>query len=695
MGSSANKNEKEPQNKIEMKRSIHRSNKISELDVGSCEVSMKIANKVLNSICKIIITEKNNIKNYGTGFFMLAIDSGKYLITNYHIISQKILNEDIEIEINNNKKMKLLFNNRDIKYFPKPIDITLIEIKKSDEIYNDIQFLNYDKNYIDGYHIYKEANIFTIGYPHGDDASLGSGKIINLNEYEFDHNISTSPGSSGSPIILLTKNINLIQVIGIHKEADISKNLNCGTFIGEIFKRNNLNDTNYIIAEININDDNINDDLRILNSYEEFIRNLNSDKKIGKKEKNENEIKKCKIRINNESIVFNYFHRFPEIGNYIIRYSFKENLTKTNYMFFNCNYLTHINLSNFNTQNITNMCNMFNLCESLEDIDLSNLSTHNVTNMSNMFFGCRSLLSLNLSNLKNPKVLNMNNMFSRCESLKNLNLSNFHTENAKNMYGMFSWCKSLVNLDLLSFRTDNVINMSYMFFQCKSLKEIKLSNFNTKNVDNMSYMFSWCESLQTINLANFNTNKVKNMAKMFSECNSLINLDVFYINTENVKNMAYMFSGCESLTKLDLSDFNTQNVTNMSNMFSGCESLINLDLSKFVTKNVSDMSNMFSFCKGLKNINLSNFDTKNVINMSNMFNYCNSLENINLSNFDTQNVTNISSMFSMCLSLKNVNFKNLSIQNVKKISHMFYGCILLKEENIITDHVKIFKEYFY
>ena len=694
MGINANENEKEPQNIIEMKGNFHQSNKISELDAGSCRVSMNIANKVLNSICKIIITKKNNEKNYGTGFFMIAIDSGKYLITNYHIISENVLDEDIEIEINNNKKMKLLFTNRDIIYFPKPIDITLVEIKKSDEIFKDIQFLKYDKNYIDGYHIYKEANIFTIGYPHGDEASLGSGKIIKIDEYELYYNISSSPGTSGSPIILLTSNINLIQVIGIHKEADYSENLNCGTFIGEIFKKNNSSESNYIIAEINIDDDNINDDIRILNSYEEFIRNSDSGKKLNKEEMNEKEIKKCCIKINNESIAFNYFHRFSEIGNYIIRYSFKKNITKTNYMFFNCNYLKHINLSNFKTQEIINMNNMFSFCESLEDIDLSNLNTQNVTNMSNMFFACHSLLSLNLSNLENKNVLNMSNMFRQCESLKDLNLSNFHTENVKNMYGMFSWCKSLKKLDIFSFKTDNVINMSYMFFQCKLLNEIKLSNFKTPNVDNMNCMFSWCESLEIINLSNFDTSKVQNMAKMFSECNSLINLDLSHINTENVKDMAYMFSGCESLQKIDLSDFNTQNVTNMSNMFSGCESLVNLDLSKLDTQNVVNMNNMFSYCKALKNINLSGFDTKNVINMSNMFSYCSSLEDINLSNFSTQNVINISSMFSMCTSLKNLNIKNLSIQNVRNISHIFSGCILLKEENIISDHVKIFQEYF-
>ena len=57
-------------------------------------------------------------------------------------------------------------------------------------------------------------------------------------EYEFDHNIATDKGSSGCPIILLNNNINLIQVIGIHKEGDKINKINGGTFLGEIFNKN-------------------------------------------------------------------------------------------------------------------------------------------------------------------------------------------------------------------------------------------------------------------------------------------------------------------------------------------------------------------------------------------------------------------------------------------------------------------------
>ena len=120
--------------------------------------------------------------------------------------------------------MKLEFKNRIRKYMEQPKDISIIEIKESDEIYEDIEFLDYDLNYEKkGYIKYKGADIFSIEHPYGEDASCASGRVVEINDFEFDHNISTDNGSSGCPILLLNNNINLIKVIGIHKNGDYSK----------------------------------------------------------------------------------------------------------------------------------------------------------------------------------------------------------------------------------------------------------------------------------------------------------------------------------------------------------------------------------------------------------------------------------------------------------------------------------------
>ena len=73
---------------------------------------------------------------------------------------------------------------------------------------------------------------------------LEVGQYLILMVLFFYHNISTANGSSGSPIILLNRNINVILVIGIHKDADMKQRINGRTFIGEII--NELNKINEI-----------------------------------------------------------------------------------------------------------------------------------------------------------------------------------------------------------------------------------------------------------------------------------------------------------------------------------------------------------------------------------------------------------------------------------------------------------------
>ena len=206
---------------------------------------------------------------------------------------------------------------------------------------------------------------------------------------------------------------------------------------------------NFIIAEFDITDDDINRDIGIINSYEEYMKSDSLIEK-DKTKMNEEQIKQCEIRINDKLIPFDYFYKFDKKGIYTIKYSFNNLLTDTNHMFYQCLSLTSIDLSNFNTKNVTNMFAMFSLCSSLMKINLSNCNTQNVTNMSWMFNGCQSLRDLNLSNFNTQNVLDMGFMFSGCLSLTNLNLSNFNSQNVTFMLCMFSGCSSLINTNLIT-----------------------------------------------------------------------------------------------------------------------------------------------------------------------------------------------------------------------------------------------------
>ena len=202
--------------------------------------------KTKRTICKIII---NNIFK-GTGFFMKTSDSKKYLITNNSIISKDEINENIEIELYNNRKMNLNINDRLKKFLPSPKNITIIEIKNDDEIYKDILFLNYDRNSNNDYSCYKDKEIFVLYFSKEGLIQFDIGKIILISGYEFDCNIPNDKKYDGSPIFLFNSNVNLNKAIGIYKEPSHSNNLSSGIFIREIIYDEN---TNLIASSNNIN----------------------------------------------------------------------------------------------------------------------------------------------------------------------------------------------------------------------------------------------------------------------------------------------------------------------------------------------------------------------------------------------------------------------------------------------------------
>ena len=113
---------------------------------------------------------------------------------------------------------------------------------------------------------------------------------------------------------------------------------------------------NIIIGYIEIKESN--QKYRIINSYEN-VKREEPKKSIlniyNKSKKNEKEIKNCEIFINENKIKFDYFYNFETEGKYIIKYVFKNLINLTNYMFYDCNKIESLDLSNFNTKNVTKL----------------------------------------------------------------------------------------------------------------------------------------------------------------------------------------------------------------------------------------------------------------------------------------------------------------------------------------------------
>ena len=439
------------------------------VDMVNISCTKKILNQMINCICKIKIKGAN-----GTGFFCtVPFDNNnnkiKVLITNYHVLNDKYCKENKEINLLLNDDNEAVIINLDIEritYFNEEYDITIIELKEIDKIK---EYIELDDNIFKNNEqiFYEEKSIYVIQYANGKNACVSYGLLTGMDKYNIIHKCSTDNGSSGSPILNLENN----KVIGIHKHGFIGFNFNEGTLLKfplndfiqknknikdnkqkDINQENLINMNNFIIGEINVEKDDINKNIQIINSFEELKSIYKwKDKDDDFKYENEKEIKEnIVIKINGKIINFSYYYIFEKEGKYKIEYIFKNNLTKTDFMFAGCKSLTNLNLSNFNTQNITNMSGMFYYCKSLTNLNLSNFNTQNVTNMSYMFGGCKSLTNLNLSNFNTQNVTNMRFMFYVCESLASLNLSNFNTQNVIYMDWMFYGCNSLTKKNIIT-----------------------------------------------------------------------------------------------------------------------------------------------------------------------------------------------------------------------------------------------------
>ena len=208
-----------------------------------------------------------------------------------------------------------------------------------------------------------------------------------------------------------------------------------------------------------------------------------------------------------------------------LEYFFSRGLDK------NMQYLISVDFTKFDSSLVTKMNNMFYGCNSLESIILSNSDISKVESMELIFYGCSSLQSIDLSNLIATKLNDMSEMFRECKSLKSVNFSNFDCPLLDTMSYIFFGCSSLESIDFTNFHTPKLFDMYNMFYGCTSLKSINLSSFDTSQVSIMNNMFYGCSSLRTIDLSNFDMKSCTSYYDIFSSIDN-----IKYINLYNFKN---------------------------------------------------------------------------------------------------------------------------------------------------------------
>ena len=154
--------------------------------------------------------------------------------------------------------------------------------------------------------------------------------------------------------------------------------------------------------------------------------------------------------------------------------------------------------------NITAATQMFSGCRLLQYVPSLNISSK-VISLYGMFYDCNSLALIDLSEWDTSHVTNMNSMFNTCESLVSIDLSGWDTSKVTTMSTLFSNCTKLEKVDgVLDITRCNYSNKYSYFFgygRLSKLRKIAFKNLGyqtAKTGADFSYIDNWGVNNDTI-----------------------------------------------------------------------------------------------------------------------------------------------------------------------------------------------------
>jgi len=185
------------------------------------------------NVCKIILNKDKK----GTGFLCKIPFPDFYnllpvLISNNHVLKEEhiLIGKTINFSLKDDTKMiSIHIDKTRKKYTNEDYDITIIEIKKSDNLNIDL-FLEVDNsiNTDNPKKVYNDQSVYIIHYPFSKTIQYSPGKInIFENNIDIKYFCATEEGSSGGPILISESH----KVIGVHKGSSKRFDYNIGIFI--------------------------------------------------------------------------------------------------------------------------------------------------------------------------------------------------------------------------------------------------------------------------------------------------------------------------------------------------------------------------------------------------------------------------------------------------------------------------------
>ena len=198
-----------------------------------------------------------------------------------------------------------------------------------------------------------------------------------------------------------------------------------------------------------------------------------------------------------------------------LKWAEESDINNCSEMFAELENLIEVDFSNFIFSSINTMNNMFKNCINLEKVTFNiTIDTSLVTNLEGMFYNCQSLQSIDLSNFITDMVNNMGKMFQGCASLKYVDISNFNTELVNSFDYLFYGCS---NLKFINF---NFANISGSFTTIDMLNNVPDNIVYCINDENLNMMNTIIEELNTNKLCSINDctdNWYQNQKKIVTE----------------------------------------------------------------------------------------------------------------------------------------------------------------------------------
>ena len=246
-----------------------------------------------------------------------------------------------------------------------------------------------------------------------------------------------------------------------------------------------------------------------------------------------------------------------------------------------------IDMTGFDASKIVQSREMFAYCNKLENIiGFEDLDFSMVWDTQAMFYDCDELETIDLSNSTMKIYNSASSMFGNCAKLKTVLIPNFHAASSSLKFNSMFYGTPVEYIDLSN---GSALDMTGSFAGMNTVKHLNMSHFDFSecyNGQNFSTTFAGMSNLEEFDIRNAQLDKVTNMSSMFAGDSKLKYVvlpsnigfasvsgnTVTPLTTVPAEKFSGMFGGCPELETIYAPSFPIESNTSVG-MFTGCSKL--------------------------------------------------------------------------------------------------------------------------